>query len=94
MPLMMVRRTDLHGLHHVKIRYVFVSELWMFREMHVFFGHHDALFKEELIDSNAILLGHQHLQEQKHKYFILSSYSCLKKQQQQKKRDVRFIRLD
>lgn len=63
-PLMMVRRTHLHGLHHVKVGYVFVSELWMFWEMHVFFGHHDALFEEELIDSNAVLLGHQHLSKQ------------------------------
>lgn len=73
-PLMMVRRTHLHGLHHVKVGYVFVSKLWMFCEMHVFFGHHDALFEEELIDSNAVLLGHQHLLKQKYNYF--SSYLC------------------
>lgn len=58
-------KTHLHGLHYVKVGHIFVSELRVLGQMHIFLSHHHALFEEELIDGNAILLGHQHLDKQK-----------------------------
>lgn len=52
----------LHGLHYVQVGHVLVSQLGVLGQMHILLGHHDALLEEELIDSNAVLLGHQHLQ--------------------------------
>ena len=40
---------------------VLLGQLGVLGQVDVFLGHHDALLEEELIDRNAILLGHQHL---------------------------------
>lgn len=53
--------SHLHRFHHMKVGHILVSKLGMLGQVDVFLGHHDSLLEEELIDSNAILLGHQHL---------------------------------
>lgn len=45
----------------MKVGHILVGKLGMLGQMDIFLGHHDSLLEEELIDSNAILLGHQHL---------------------------------
>lgn len=45
----------------MKIGHVLVGKLGVLGQMHIFLCHHDALFEEELIDRNTVLLGHQHL---------------------------------
>lgn len=47
----------------MKVGHILVRKLGVVGQVDVFLGHHDTLLKEELIDSNAILLGHQHLCE-------------------------------
>lgn len=53
--------THLHRFHHMKVGHILVSKFGMLGQVDIFLGHHDSLLEEELIDSNAILLGHQHL---------------------------------
>lgn len=53
--------SHLHCFHHMKVGHILVSKLGMLGQMNIFLSHHDSLLEEELIDSNAILLGHQHL---------------------------------
>lgn len=53
--------SHLHRFHHMKVGHILVSKFGMLGQVDIFLGHHDSLLEEELIDSNAILLGHQHL---------------------------------
>lgn len=53
--------SHLHRFHHMKVGHILVSKLGMLGQVDIFLGHHDSLLEEELIDSNAILLRHQHL---------------------------------
>lgn len=55
--------SHLHCLHNMKVGDILVSKLGMLGQVDVFLGHHDTLFKEELVDSNAVLLGHKHLRK-------------------------------
>ena len=45
----------------MKVGHVLVGQFRVLGQMHIFLCHHDALFEEELIDGNTVLLGHQHL---------------------------------
>lgn len=45
----------------MKVGHILVGKLGMLGQVDIFLGHHDSLLEEELVDSNAILLGHQHL---------------------------------
>lgn len=66
----------LHRFHHMKVGHVLVSKLGMLGQVDIFLGHHDPLLEEELIDSNAILLGHQHLRE-RHIQTLISAEDTL-----------------
>lgn len=46
-----------HRLDDLKVRDL---QLWVPGCVEVFLGHHDALFEEVFVDSDAVLLGHQH----------------------------------
>ena len=52
------RLQGLHGLDDVQVGHGL--QLRMLRSVGVLLGHHDALLEEELIDGNAMLLGHKH----------------------------------
>lgn len=54
-------KSNLHRFHHMKVGHILVSKFGMLGQVDIFLGHHDSLLEEELVDSNAILLGHQHL---------------------------------
>lgn len=53
--------SHLHRFHHMKVGHILVSKLGMLGQVDIFLGHHDSLLEEELVDSNAVLFGHQHL---------------------------------
>ena len=56
-----------HGFRDVKIRHVLVSQLWVLGHVDILLGHHHPLLKKEFINGNPVLLGHQHLQEERNK---------------------------
>jgi len=40
---------------------VLVGQLGVLGQVHVLLGHHDALLEQELVDGDAVFLGHEHL---------------------------------
>lgn len=57
------RLQGLHGLDDVQVGHVL--QLRMLRSVGVLLGHHNSLLEEELIDGDAMLLGHKHPAEDK-----------------------------
>lgn len=53
------RLQSLHGLHDRKVGHLLVCQLGVFGHMDIL-GNHHSFLKNELINGNVVILGHQH----------------------------------
>lgn len=56
-----ILKTNLHGLNDMKVGDSL--QLWVFRCVEIFLGHHNTFLEKEFVDSESSFLGHQHSAE-------------------------------